>query len=415
MTAKLDPVAPAIDAQDRSFAARASRRRDYGVVVTTRILRAFAFGFAQVLIGLHLEWLGLGPAAIGLAISISVLAGAATGIPAAYLSHRFGRRFVLIGVGILMSVSGLGLAVGSSQIAIVAGVTGMLGVGGLDLGPFLAVEQPMLAQAVSADHRNQAFARYSLSGALASSIGGLSAGLVTDVTRSRAFFVAFALIGLITAFLPLLLTNSVEEFRPSSTNKRGGAGISGLALLFLLDATGGGFVTSTLIAYWLHVRFDAGAQALGPFFAIANLLQAASYEVSGRIGTRIGLIKTMVFTNIPASLLLAVVPLTGSLGWALAVLLIRFSIGNMDVPLRQAYVVSIVPPERRSDAIALTSATRGLGLAIGPVLAGLSIQLGNLAAPFFVGSTLKVIYGLTLYGRYRSRNADHEIPRTPRH
>src|SRR5207248_4551776 len=147
----------------------------------------------------------------------------------------------------------------------------------------------------------------------------------------------------------------------------------GLAALFALDSLGGGFVANAVIAYWLHVRFGVGASLLGPVFAAVAVLQSLSYEVSGRLANRIGLINTMVFTHLPSNILLLLVPFSPSLGWALALLLARFSMSQMDVPARQAYIVSIVPPEHRASAVATTGAIRGLGQAAGPLLSGLAI------------------------------------------
>ena len=184
--------------------------------------------------------------------------------------------------------------------------------------------------------------------------------------------------------------------------------LAGLAALFGVDALGGGFIANAVIAYWLHARFGAGAQVLGPAFAGIGLVQAAAYELSGRLGNRIGLVNTMVFTHLPSNLFLLAVPLSPNLTWALVLLFLRFSTSQMDVPARQAYVVSIVPPAHRASAVATTSAVRGLGLAVGPYLSGLSIQAALFGIPFFAGGALKIAYDLGLYAGFRSRRAQHE-------
>ena len=181
-----------------------------------------------------------------------------------------------------------------------------------------------------------------------------------------------------------------------------------MSALFAIDAIGGGLVVNAVIAYWLHVRFGAPANVLGPAFAGIALLQAVSYEVSGRLANRIGLIRTMVFTHIPSNLLLLLVPFSPSLPWAIGLLLARFSLSQMDVPARQAYVVSIVPPAERAGAVAFTGLVRGLGQAAGPVFSGAAIQGALLGLPFFVAGTLKLVYDLSLYAAFRSRPAEHE-------
>jgi MFS family permease len=381
---------------------------DYRLLLFGRVLRAFGFGSSAVLLGLHLERHGLKPAEIGLCLTIGLLAAALSGLAAASLSRRLGRRAVLGLVGLLMGVTGLLLfAAPGHLLLILSGSTGMLGAAGLDLGPFLAIEQPMLADSVAPQRRNLAFARYSLSGALAGAAGGLATSFATDVRLSGLFFLLYAVIGLATAGLPLLISARVEA-APVESVRFEPRPILGLAALFGLDALGGGFIANAVIAYWLHVRFGAGAEVLGPAFAAIGLLQAAAYELSGRLADRIGLINTMVFTHLPSNLILLLVPFSPNLTWALALLLLRFSMSQMDVPARQAYIVSIVPAEHRASAVATTSAIRGLGQAAGPLLSGLAIQAALFGLPFFAAGGLKIAYDLALFTGFRRRPAEHE-------
>ena len=381
---------------------------DYCLLLAGRVLRAFGFGFSAVLLGLHLERRGLPPAQIGLAVTVALLTAALSGLLAAGLSRRLGRRAVLAGIGVLMGATGFVLGLSADHLVLIlAGATGMLGAAGLDVGPFLAVEQPMLAESVPARGRNLAFARYSLSGALAGAAGGLAATFATDLSRSALLYLLYGGLGLATAALPLLLSGRVEAV-PAPPTRFELRPLAGLAALFGVDALGGGFIANAVIAYWLHARFGAGAQVLGPAFAGIGLVQAAAYELSGRLGNRIGLVNTMVFTHLPSNLFLLAVPLSPNLTWALVLLFLRFSTSQMDVPARQAYVVSIVPPAHRASAVATTSAVRGLGLAVGPYLSGLSIQAALFGIPFFAGGALKIAYDLGLYAGFRSRRAQHE-------
>jgi hypothetical protein len=307
-----------------------------------------------------------------------------------------------------MALTGLDLALASQPALLVAaGVTGMLGAASVDLGPFASVEQAVLAEAVPPSARSVAFGRYSLTAGLFNAAGGLAATLATGDSAGRAFFLLYAGLGGATAVLPLFMSSRVEapgqavafgNFRP----------LVGLAALFALDSLGGGFVANSVIAYWLHVRFGVDLQVLGPLFAVVAVLQALSYEVSGRLGKRFGLINTMVFTHLPSNLLLLLVPFSPNLAWAAGLLLARFALSQMDVPARQAYVVSIVPPEERAGAVAMTGAVRGVAQSFGPVLAGLAIGAASFGLPFFAGGGLKVVYDLALFAGFRNRRATHE-------
>src|SRR5438876_740015 len=216
-------------------------------------------------------------------------------------------------------------------------------------------------------------------------------------------------LGLLSAALALRLSPRAEAPVKSAALSRAQIrALTPLSALFAIDAVGGGLVATAVIAYWLHVRFGAGASVLGPAFAGIALLQAASYELSGRLANRIGLIRTMVFTHVPSNLFLLLVPLSPSLPWAIGLLLARFSLSQMDVPARQAYVVSIVPPAERAGAVAFTGLVRGLGQALGPIVSGAAIQGAALSVPFFLAGGLKLVYDLSLYAAFRSRRAEHE-------
>ncbi|HEV2027518.1 MAG TPA: MFS transporter [Candidatus Dormibacteraeota bacterium] len=378
------------------------------LLLASRGLRAFGFGFAAVLIGIHLERRGLSPVLIGLTLGVGLAGASLSGLASASLAARIGRRATLAVSGALMALTGLDLALATQPGLLVAsGLTGMLGAASLDLGPFAAVEQAVVAEVVPPGDRNLAFARYSLLGGIFNAAGGLAATLASGPALTTTFFLLYAAIGLTTAGLPLLMSANVEgvagapafgPFRP----------LAGLAALIALDSLGGGFVGNAVIAYWLHVRFGAGPSLLGPVLAGAAVLQTFAYEVSGRLSTRFGLVNTMVFTHLPGNLLLLLVPFMPSLSWAIAILLARFAFSQMDVPARQAYVVSIVPPSERAGAVAMTGAVRGVAQSFGSALAGVAIGAAAFGVPFFAGGGLKIVYDLALFAAFRNRKAEHE-------
>jgi len=387
---------------------------DRALLLAGRGLRAFGFGFAAVLVGVHLELRGLSATSIGLTLGFGLAAASLSGLATTYLAARVGRRIALSLCGLLMALTGLDLAVATQEVWLIAsGFTGMLGAASVDLGPFASVEQAALAESVSPLRRNIAFARYSLTAGLFNAAGGLAAGLGSGLNGSRGFFLLYAAIGLVTAGLPLFLTKRVESElhepafgalrRPEVRRV-----LVGLSALFALDSFAGGFVTNAVISYWLHVRFGAGPALLGPIFAGVALLQAVSYEVSGRLSGRFGLINTMVFTHLPSNVLLLLVAFSPTLGWAVGFLFARFLLSQMDVPARQAYVVSIVPPADRAAAVAVTGAARGVAQAFGPPIAGIAIGAAAFAVPFYAGGGLKIIYDVALYAAFRSRRAGHE-------
>ena len=381
---------------------------DRRLLLATRGLRAFGFGFAAVLLGIHLERRGLSPPAIGITLGLGLAAASVLGLASAWASSLIGRRGALAVCGVLMALAGIDLALArSTTLLMVAGVTGMLGAASADLGPFASVEQAMLAEAVPDAASNIAFGRYSLVGGMLNAAGGLAAILATAGSTSW-FFGLYAILGIATAVLPLLMSDGVESRVPATAIFRPTRALAGLALLFALDSLGGGFVANAVIAYWLHARFGAGTAFLGPVFGFIALLQAASYELSGRLANRFGLINTMVFTHLPSNLLLLLVPFSPNLAAAVAVLFARFALSQMDVPARQAYVVSMVPPAERAGAVAMTGAVRGVAQSVGPVITGIAIASAVFGLPFFAGGGTKIVYDLALYVGFRNRRAAHE-------
>lgn len=389
------------------------RRADRSLLLGARGLRAFGFGFSAVLIGIHLEHQGLGAPLIGLTLGVALAAASLGGVASVALAARIGRRRTLALAGLAMAATGLDLGLATQPaLLVLSGVTGMLGAASADLGPFAPLEQAALAEIVTPVRRNLAFGRYSLTGGMFNAAGGLAAAAATP-SNAPVFFLLYAGLGAATAVLPLLMSAGVE------TEHAAGLGgplrdatllrtLGSLAALFALDSLAGGFVSNAVIAYWFHARFGAAPALLGPLFAAVAILQSVSYEVSARLSVRIGLINTMVFTHLPSNLLLVLVPFAPKLGWAIGLILARFLLSQMDVPARQAYIVSIVPAVHRAPALALVGAARGVAQAFGPPVAGIAIAASAFGVPFYAGGGLKIVYDLALFAGFRRRRAEHE-------
>jgi predicted MFS family arabinose efflux permease len=185
--------------------------------------------------------------------------------------------------------------------------------------------------------------------------------------------------------------------------------VAKLSSLFALDAFAGGLVVQSIMAYWFHVRFGVHVAALGGIFFGANLLAGVSALLAARIGARIGLVKTMVFTHIPSNLLLCLVPLMPNVRLAVGVLLLRFTISQMDVPTRQSYTMAVVAPDERSAASGMTTIARSVGASLSPSLSGLLLASPLLLnVPFFLAGGLKVLYDLLLYRDFKALKPPEE-------
>jgi predicted MFS family arabinose efflux permease len=313
-------------------------------------------------------------------------------------------------------------------VLLAAATVGVVSPAGNEVGPFLAVEQASLSQQVEPGQRTSVFAWYTLSGSLATAAGSLAAGGLAQLLQAsgmaplasyRAVVLGYAALGLALAALFLRLSPGAEA-PASAPRPRTLAGdllglhrsrrvVLGLSALFSLDAFAGGFVVQSFVAFWFHRRFGAEPATLGTIFFVANALAGLSALLAVRVAARIGLVRTMVFTHLPSNVLLVLVPLMPTLGLAMAVLFLRFSISQMDVPTRQSYTMAVVDPDERSAAAGVTGVARTVGASLAPVLAGPLFASAALSGvPFLVAGGLKIVYDLVLYQRFRSLPAPEE-------
>jgi MFS family permease len=391
------------------------------ILFGARLIRMFAYGFLSVVLVLYLAQLGLSEVLIGSLLSLSLLGDAAVSLWMTTSADRLGRRRILIAGAFLMFLAGLLFAFTNSvALLLIAAIVGVISPSGNEVGPFLPVEQAALAQIVPEGRRIQVFAWYNLAGSFATAFGALgSGGLaqflqksgVLPLTSYRLVIIIYGLIGLLLALLFTRLSAAIEAPVSNSLPWRHWLGlyrsrgvVLKLSALFGLDAFAGGFVVQALVAYWFHARFGVEPAALGGIFFGANILAGISALAAARVAARIGLVNTMVFTHLPSNVLLVLVPLMPNLPLATIVLLVRFSISQMDVPPRQSYTLSVVAPDERSAAAGVTGIARSIGAAVSPSLAG--AFLGHpmlLGVPFFIAGGLKIVYDILLYRSFQPR------------
>src|SRR5690349_2817050 len=389
----------------------------------------FGYGFLAVVLVLYLAALGLDSAVIGVILTLTLLGDTVISLWLTTSADRIGRRKVLIAGSLLMVAAGVVFALTSwVPLLILAATIGVISPTGNEVGPFLAVEQAALSQATPDARRTPTFAWYNLAGYVATAIGALTAGFLSQallasgvraVDAYRAVVLGYAVVGGVMALVFWRVGAAVEAptrtVRNDGIARRLGLGdrsrgiVARLSALFALDAFGGGFIPQSLMAYWFHLRFNVEPAVLGGIFFGANLLAAVSSLSASRIAARIGLVNTMVFTHLPSNVLLLLVPLMPNLPLAILVLLLRFSLSQMDVPTRQSYVMAVVEPDERSAAAGVTGIARTTGAALSPALSTPLVADPALAAvPFFLAGGLKIVYDLLLYRAFTSGRAPDE-------
>lgn len=391
-----------------------------GRLYTAAGVRSAVIGLTGVLLGLYLARLGIDAPRLGLIVGAG-LAGNALGTTAITLfARRVRHRDALVA---LMALGALGLAgmaaLHTTVLLGAAAFVGMVNGAGRDRSAAQVLEQSVLADGVGAEDRTGVFARYALIQELSGALGSLAAAVpglvvirwgVPAITADRWAFVTAAAI--LAALLPVYLglprgRRSDGDRRPTPSSRRR---LGHLTALFALDSLGGGFLLSAILTYWFFRRFGLGGTALGPIFFAARTLNAASYPCAAWLARRIGLVRTMVFTHLPSSVILFCLPFVAHRGLVIGLFLLRESLVQMDVPARQSYIAAVTEAGDRTYALGITGLVRNVGWALGPPLAGSAMAALGLGAPLLIGATLKGCYDVALYRLFRHIPAPEEAP-----
>ena len=381
-------------------------------VFAARALRGFADGFVAVLLPVYLLALGLGGLEVGAIATATLFGSAFATLAVGAWGHRWTGRDLMLGAAMLMAVTGLGFSSLTSfwPLLIVAFV-GTINPSSGDVSVFLPLEHARLAAASDAATRTDLFARYALTGALCAALGALASGIpdqavmllgIQRLDALRVMFILYGLIGVAAWFmyrkLPALDEHSQVKPAPLGHSR---AIVIKLAALFSVDSFAGGLVVNSLLALWLFQKFGLSLAAAGVFFFASSLLGAFSQLAAPKLANRIGLVNTMVFTHIPASMCLIAAAFSNNVWIALGLLLARALVSSMDVPARSAFVMSVVQPHERAAAASFTAVPRSLASAASPLLAGWLFQSGWSAAPLVACGALKIAYDLALWSAFR--------------
>jgi predicted MFS family arabinose efflux permease len=397
-------------------------------VLAAQGLRAFVYGFASVLLGVTLDASGWSTTKVGLLLT-AILAGTAfMSVVVGRHAERLGRRRVYAALFVGLALSGLafGLTTDFAVLAVVA-LTGTLSTEVVESGPFTSLEQAMLPETVEARRRTRAFGIYNAVATLAGSFGALAAG-GPDVLRraglgvpaDHRFFLILVPVGLAGALVAASLSSTVEREDPPSAPRaplqRSRPVVVRLGALFAVDSFAGGFAVQSFLVYYLSRKYGLSVDQLSVLFFAVGFLQAGSFLAATRLAVRFGLLNTMVFSHLPSNLMLAALAFAPNAATAVALVLGRFALSQMDVPTRQAYLVELVDPGERVAAAAYTATARYAVRPVAPLLGGVLQQVA-LGLPLLIAGGLKSVYDLVLWSWFRhvplGRGQEREAPGDP--
>ena len=390
-------------------------------VYLARAIRDFGDGFIAILLPVYLTALGLSAFEVGLVATLALLGSAILTLGIGLLGAGRDHRVLLMAASALMAATGLAYAVASDYaILLVVAFVGTINPSGGSTSVFVPLEHAVLSGAVAPAARTHAFARYSLIGALAGAVGSLLAAMpewlapldIGLIAAIKLMFVAYAALGILggLAYARIHVPARAPDARPTAALGPSRGIVYKLAALFSIDSFAGGFVVQSLLALWLFERFNLSLTAASLFFFWTGILAAFSFPVAAWIGSRIGLVNTMVYTHIPSSLCLIGAAFAPSVEWALGLLLVRAALSQMDVPTRSSYVMAVVTEAERPAAASVTAVPRSLASAASPVLAGALFAAGYQIWPLLLCGGLKIFYDLLLLAAFRHIKPPEEKP-----
>jgi MFS family permease len=384
-------------------------------LLLTRAIRGVADGVVSVALAAYLTDLGFGPFEVGAVVTGTLLGSAAVTLAVGLLGYRLSRRRILLGATALMAVTGLGFAGFTSfWPLLVVAVAGTLNPSSGDVSLFLPTEQAALAHTAVGPARTMAFAWYNLAGSLAGALGALLSALpaflsshrhLSLLTAERAVFLFYGACALLAALVYHSLSPAVEVHTgelPRHPLAESRQVVLKLAALFSVDSFGGGFVVQSLLVLWLYRRFHLDPRTAAAVFFVAGTLSAFSQILSPRVAARIGLIRTMVYTHLPANIFLILAGLMPTAPLSILFLLLRMAVSQMDVPARQAFVMAVVPAEERTAAATVTNVPRSLAAGLAPLIAGALLARTSFGWPLVIGGALKALYDVALLLQFRS-------------
>ena len=396
-------------------------KKNIYLLFISRSLRMASYGSLSVVLVLYLSQIGLNDYQIGLLITLTLIGDAVISLWITTRADSISRKKMLLLGSFLMAVGGVAFLLTTNYLLLIVTATvAVISPTGKEIGPFLSIEQSALSQILERSELTKVIAWYNVAGSFATAIGALLAGLMselvkemgyTDTVAYKIIIAGYALAGLIILILFYFLSEQIEPAKISKMQEmkkvfglhRSKNVVFKLSSLFALDSFAGGFIIQSMIAYWFYLKFGLSAGTIGSIFFGTNLVAGISALFAARLANRIGLLNTMVFTHLPSNILLILIPLMPNFPLAVGVLILRFSISQMDVPTRQALIMLLVSEDERSAASGISTLARSIGAAVSPTFCGMLLSnplMINL--PFFFAGGLKIVYDLWVFVSMRN-------------
>lgn len=410
--------------------------RDAVLLIACKCLRLFGFGFLSVMLALYLMELNFTAEQVGLLFTLTLLGDAVISLGITTHADVIGRRtMLLIGGALAATTTLIFISQTNFWVLTLAAVFGVITPSGNEIGPFMAIELSGLSQVTADTFRTKLMAWYTLAGCIASAVGALFCGLTlylcseyTDMSELASYRVVMVMYFVTQVVLCALFWQLSPDVEVPKTQAKVGALanpvsvflglhqskllVLKLSVLFMLDSFAGSFVLQSITSAWFNSTYGTSFETLGMLVFVCNIVAGFSALFAAQLADYIGLIMTMVVTHLPSNILLILVPLMPNETLAIIFLCLRYSISQMDVPTRNAYVQGVVAPDERSAANGITNVVRSIGASTGPYIAGILYNDPRYSSyPWYIAGGLKIAYDLLLLYSMSAVKPPEEIQR----
>ncbi|EDU46567.1 MFS-1 multi-domain protein [Pyrenophora tritici-repentis] len=430
--------------------------KDVYIIILARYIRLAAYGAVALILALFFQEQGFSDEQIGLFMTLTLLGDVLISLLFTLIADTLGRRRILLLGAVSMAISGAVFATTSNYVALLlAAIVGVISPSGNEIGPFRAVEESTLAHLVAEDKRSDVYTWYVVLAVLGTSTGLAIGGVAVDSLQAiegwsdldvyRTIFWIYTGVGVVKALMTIFLSRKCEhddwnENHHSTAeaepllNGNGNAESSDTALveapakpkkklwdsvstiskpsrvvlvklcsLFFLDSLGSGMVPFSLINYYLERKFDLAKGTLGGIMSATWFVSTIGNVFASSVAKRIGLIQAMVFTHLPSSVFLALLPVPSGLAPTICLLVGRSILNSMDQAPRSAFLSIVVLPEERTAVMGVVNILKILSQSSGPSITGVLAGSNHFWVAFVVAGSLKAAYDLLLLAFFGGR------------
>ena len=379
------------------------------LIATT--LRGYNLGFMGVFLGVYFYFIGLSDLKFGIALSCVTFSGALSNLFVYFFKNIISRKQFLIIMSVSSVVGGFIFLITENYFLILlASLLSISSITGGDRTGITSVEIPIISKLVELKKQTSAYSVYNFLPMISKIIGTsilLIVPILTSVTELKTktvysiLLMIYILISIIQTLVYNFLDHKIEakekiKNKISKINNNESTLIIIITCLFAIDSFGGGFIARSFITFWLIKKFSLSEATLSIIFIIAQVLNGLSLVIAPKIAKNIGVLNTMILSQMIANGIIIVAALSSNWILATVLYLIKESFNDLDIPTRQAFMMSIVKENNQTQMASMSNLGRTAAHTFSPGIAGYISSVLGISLSLVFGSTIKLLYSLIL-------------------